>query len=44
VLAARERVTSRLRRTGATVIEAAPDRLASACVSAYLNAKSRVQV
>jgi uncharacterized protein (DUF58 family) len=44
VLDARERVTSRLRRTGATVIEAAPDRLAAACVSAYLNAKSRVQV
>jgi uncharacterized protein (DUF58 family) len=44
VLDARERVTGRLRRTGATVIEASPDRLAAACVSAYLNAKSRVRV
>ena len=41
VLDARSRVTSRLRRTGAAVIEAAPDRLAAACVSAYLNAKAR---
>jgi uncharacterized protein (DUF58 family) len=44
VLEARRRVTSRLRRTGAAVVEAPPQRLAAACVSAYLNAKSRAQV
>jgi uncharacterized protein (DUF58 family) len=44
VLDARNRVTSRLRRTGAAVIEAPPDQLAAACVSAYLKAKSRSRV
>ncbi|MGZ4803262.1 MAG: DUF58 domain-containing protein [Acidimicrobiia bacterium] len=44
VLDARSRVTGLLRRTGAAVIEAPPDRLAAACVSAYLNAKSRALV
>jgi uncharacterized protein (DUF58 family) len=41
VLDARSRVTKSLRRTGAAVIEATPDRLATACVAAYLNAKAR---
>ena len=40
VLAARRRVTRQLRRAGADVVEAAPDRLAAACVGAYLRAKA----
>jgi uncharacterized protein (DUF58 family) len=39
VLDARARVAALLRRAGADVIEAPPDRLAAACVSAYLRAK-----
>jgi hypothetical protein len=41
VLAARARVAHMLRRTGAQVVEAPADRLAAACVSAYLRAKAR---
>lgn len=44
VLNARQAVANRIRRTGAAVIEAPPERLAAACVSAYLRAKSRVLV
>ncbi len=44
VLDARNRVVSRLRRSGTVLVEAAPDQLAAACVSAYLNAKSRALV
>ena len=40
VLAARTRVVRRLRHAGADVLEAAPDRLAAACVAAYLRAKA----
>ena len=40
VLAARRRVTRQLRHAGADVVEAAPDRLAAACVGAYLRAKA----
>jgi uncharacterized protein (DUF58 family) len=41
VLAARERVAHMLRRTGAQIVEAPADRLAAACVGAYLRAKAR---
>lgn len=41
VLNARRRVVAQLRRAGAEVIEAEPARLGSACVTAYLRAKSR---
>ncbi len=41
---ARLRVVSELRRRGVDVVEAAPDRLASACVRAYLKAKARARV
>lgn len=41
VLAARDRVRADLVRTGATVVEADPERLAAACVGAYLRLKSR---
>lgn len=41
VLAARDRVSHMLRRTGAQVVEAPADRLTAACVAAYLRAKSR---
>ena len=44
VLEARRRVTSHLRHAGAAVVEADPDRLAAACVSAYLNAKARAHL
>ena len=40
-LDARARVAAELRRAGAEVLEAPPDRLAAACVSAYLRAKAR---
>ena len=40
-LAARARVAAQLRRAGAEVLEAPPDRLAAACVAAYLRAKAR---
>ena len=39
VLAARARVATQLRRTGADVVEGAPTTLAAACVRAYLRAK-----
>ena len=44
VLDARTRVTASLRRVGADVIDASPDTLARACVSAYLRAKARAQL
>jgi uncharacterized protein (DUF58 family) len=40
-LDARARVTAQLGRAGAQVLEAPPDRLAAACVGAYLRAKAR---
>lgn len=39
VLAARARAAARLRRAGATVVEAPPATLAAACIRAYLRAK-----
>jgi uncharacterized protein (DUF58 family) len=44
VLEARARVASRIARTGATVIEAPPVSLPSACVRAYLRAKRRARL
>jgi uncharacterized protein (DUF58 family) len=44
VLATRMRVATRLRREGADVVEAAPSRLAAACVSSYLRAKQRARL
>jgi uncharacterized protein (DUF58 family) len=44
VLEARARVSSRIARTGATVIEAPPVSLAGACVRAYLRAKRRARL
>ncbi len=44
LLAARARVADGLRRAGATVVEARPDRLASACVAAYLDLKGRARL
>jgi uncharacterized protein (DUF58 family) len=44
VLEARARVSSRIARTGATVIEAPPVSLAAACVRAYLRAKRRARL
>jgi uncharacterized protein (DUF58 family) len=44
VLGARARVTAELRRAGAEVVEAPPDRLAAACVGAYLRAKRRARL
>jgi uncharacterized protein (DUF58 family) len=41
---ARQRVVAELRRRGVDVIDAPPDRLASACVRAYLRAKARARV
>ena len=41
VLAARERVAARLRRSAAEVLEAPAGSLPAACVSAYLRAKAR---
>ena len=41
VLAARERVAARLRRSAAEVLEAPARSLPAACVSAYLRAKAR---
>ena len=41
VLGARAEAAARLRHAGADVIEAPPERLAAACVSAYLRAKAR---
>ena len=44
VLNARRRVATQLRHAGAEVIEAEPGRLGSACVAAYLRAKSRARL
>lgn len=44
VLGARARVAAQLRRAGADVIEAPPERLGAACVAAYLRAKSRARL
>ena len=44
VRAARTRAAALVRAAGATVVEAPADRLARACVSAYLRAKSRARV
>jgi len=45
VLDARARVAAQLRRSGAeAVIEAPPERLAAACVGAYLRAKARARL
>ncbi len=44
VLAAREQAVSALRSSGATVVEASPERLGSACVQAYLRAKARARM
>jgi uncharacterized protein (DUF58 family) len=44
VLAARERVAARLRRSGAGVVEARPEELGAACVRAYLRAKARARL
>jgi uncharacterized protein (DUF58 family) len=41
VLAARAKAAARVRASGAQVLEAAPDKLAAACVAAYLRAKRR---
>jgi uncharacterized protein (DUF58 family) len=41
VLAARARAAARVRASGARVLEAPPDKLAAACVAAYLRAKAR---
>jgi len=44
VLAAREQVAVQLRRAGAGVLEAPPDRLGAACVGEYLSAKARARL
>ncbi len=44
VLAARRRVVTRLRATGADLVEAPADRLPAACVGAYLRAKRRARL
>lgn len=44
VLAARNAVVAELRHAGADVVEAEPNQLAAACVSAYLRAKARARV
>lgn len=44
VLAARARAAARLRRAGATVVEAPPATLAAACIRAYLRAKWTARV
>ena len=44
VLAARERATAELRAAGAQTLEAPPESLAVACVSAYLRAKARARL
>jgi uncharacterized protein (DUF58 family) len=44
VLSARARVASSLRREGADLIEAPPERLSAACVRAYLRAKARARL
>lgn len=44
VLDARAATVAQLRHAGGEVVEAAPDRLAAACVSAYLRAKARARL
>jgi uncharacterized protein (DUF58 family) len=44
VLEARSRVAGRLRRLGTQVIEAPPDQLGAACVTALLRAKARARI
>jgi uncharacterized protein (DUF58 family) len=44
VLGARGRVAAELTHAGADVVEAPPDRLAAACVGAYLRAKRRARL
>jgi uncharacterized protein (DUF58 family) len=44
VRAARARAAARVRAAGAMVVEAPADRLPSACVAAYLRAKSRARL
>jgi len=44
VLAARAKAVARVKASGARVLEAAPDKLATACVAAYLRAKARAAV
>lgn len=44
LLDARERSAHQLRRCGAVVLEASPDRLGAACVGAYLRMKARARL
>ena len=44
VLEARSRAARLVRRAGAEVIEAPPERLPAACVEAYLSAKARARI
>jgi uncharacterized protein (DUF58 family) len=44
ILESRRRATSLLRSMGATVVEAAPEKLGSACVHAYLVLKQRARL
>jgi uncharacterized protein (DUF58 family) len=44
VLQARANAVARVRAAGARVLEAAPDKLAAACVAAYLRAKARAAI
>jgi uncharacterized protein (DUF58 family) len=44
VLDARAEAAAAIRRAGAEVIEASPERLSAACVSAYLRAKARARL
>jgi uncharacterized protein (DUF58 family) len=44
VLDARSRVATRLRGSGAVVLEAPPAQLGEACVSAYLRLKARARL
>jgi hypothetical protein len=44
VIEARERVTARIAGLGAQVVEAPPQRLAAACVGAYLAARRRARL
>jgi uncharacterized protein (DUF58 family) len=43
LLASRRRAAALIRRAGAELVEAAPERLSAACVSAYLQAKERAR-
>jgi uncharacterized protein (DUF58 family) len=44
VLDARAQAAAAIRRAGAEVIEASPERLSAACVSAYVRAKARARL